>query len=192
MKQIDEEVLIKGAKNGDKECFRELVLLYQDQAYRIAYRMMGNQEDAKDATQESFIKIYRSLHTFKEESNFSTWMYRIVNNTCLDLLRKRKRRKEIPIEGTGGKDGEEYEIPIEDPGDGPEVLLQAKSLQEAMKIALWEISEEYRTAVILRDLEQFSYQEIAEIMKISQGTVKSRINRGRIQLREKLTAYLEE
>lgn len=188
---IEEAKLIKESQQGNMKSFEELILLYQDQAYRTAYGMLGNHEDAKDATQESFIKIYKSLKSFKYKSSFSTWMYRIVHNTCLDLIRKQKRRREIPIEINKDSNEEGYVIPIEDLSDGPEALLDYKVVKEELIKCIKELPIEYQGVIILRDIEGISYDQIAEILGISQGTVKSRINRGRIQLRNRLSNLLQ-
>lgn len=189
---IEEAKLIKESQLGDMKSFEKLILRYQDQAYRTAYGMLGNSEDAKDATQEAFIKIYKSLKSFKLQSNFSTWMYRIVYNTCLDMIRKRKRRQEIPIETKNKSSNEGYEIPLEDAADGPEALLEYQIVKEEVKNCILELPIEYQGVIILRDIEGLSYEKIAKVLEISEGTVKSRLNRGRKQLRQRLTTLLQD
>ncbi len=189
---VEETKLIEQSQLGNIESFEKLIIRYQDQAYRTAYRILGNPEDAKDATQESFIKIYRSLKGFKLQSNFSTWMYRIIHNTCLDMIRKRKRRQEIPIEIKEHQNKDDYKIPLEDPKDGPEALLDYHQLKEQVESEILKLPVEYRGVIILRDIEGLSYQEIAEALEISEGTVKSRLNRGRTQLRQHLAELLED
>ncbi len=188
---IKEAKLIKQSQQGDMKSFEKLVRLHQDQAYRTAFAMLGNTEDAKDATQEAFIKIYKSLNKFKHQSSFSTWMYRIVHNTCLDILRRRKRRREVPVETKNSAGTEGYEIPLEDTGDGPESLLDYEFLKEEVKKGIGELPEEYQGVIILRDIEGLSYSKVAEVMEISQGTVKSRLNRGRKMLRNYLNDLLQ-
>ncbi len=189
---IEEAKLIKASQLGDLSSFEKLMLRYQDRAYRIAYGMLGNPEDAKDAAQESFIKIYKSLGGFKLQSNFSTWMYRIVHNTCLDIIRKQQRRQEIPIETKNPSNNEGYEIPLEDPKEGPEALLKYKMVKEEIKNEILKLPIEYQGVIILRDIEGLTYDEIASVLEISEGTVKSRLNRGRKQLRKSLAELLQE
>ncbi len=189
---IEEAKLIKESQQGSIKSFEQLILRYQDQAYRTAYGMLGNPEDAKDATQESFIKIYKSLKNFKFQSNFSTWMYRIVHNTCLDIIRKQKRRKEIPMETKNNLNNNGYEIPLKDLSDGPEALLEYEFVKKEIKKCIVELPAEYQGVIILRDIENLSYEEIAKVLNISEGTVKSRLNRGRKQLRQRLTDLLKE
>lgn len=189
---IEEAKLIKESQQGNMNSFEQLILRYQDQAYRTAYGMLGNSEDAKDATQEAFIKIYKSLKNFKLQSNFSTWMYRIVHNTCLDMIRKRKRRQEIPMETKRKSNDEGYEIPLEDTADGPEELLDYQFVKGEVKRGILELPNEYQGVIILRDIEGLSYERIAKVLEISEGTVKSRLNRGRKQLRQRLTNLLQD
>lgn len=189
----NEEVkLIEKSQQGDMKSFERLIRRYQDQAYRTAYGILGNAEDAKDATQEAFIKIYKSLSKFKLQSSFSTWMYRIIHNTCLDILRKRKRRRELPMETKNSSGTEGYEIPVEDAGEGPEALLDYAFLKEEVKRGISKLPEEYQGVVVLRDIEDLSYEEISEVLGISQGTVKSRLNRGRKQLRSYLSSLQQK
>lgn len=186
-----ERLLIKKSKSGDVEAFEQLIFDYQKKAYNIALRIMGNQEDAKDMCQEAFIRIFKSIEGFKEQSSFSTWMYRIITNVCLDEIRKRKKSDTISMDSTfETQDGEiHYEIVSED--DTPEEAYIRTEKKRLILKTINELNEEYKTAIVLRDIQGFSYEEIANILCCSIGTVKSRINRGRNILKDKLRTVLE-
>jgi len=184
--QQQEEILIVRAKTGDIESFEELIQNHQQKAFNIAYRMLGNLEDANDVTQEAFLRVYRSIDKFKGNSSFSTWLYSIVNNVCIDFIRKHKKTKVIYIDDNQYQEGYQKEIP--DRKNAPEDLLEKKEIKERVHDAINQLNYDQRTIIILRDIQGFSYQEIAEILNISEGTVKSRISRGRNNLKEILHA----
>jgi RNA polymerase sigma-70 factor (ECF subfamily) len=184
---IEEARIIKKAQNGSERAFETLILSCQGKAYSIAYRYLNNQEDAMDALQESFIKAYRSLGTFKGNSSFQTWIYRIVVNTCYDMLRKKKSR--IQADSLYKNDGEdEYIIQVPDEGKGPEDLAIEQEEKADILKCLDELPLDQKEIIVLRDVEGFSYEEITLILSITMGTVKSRISRARLRLRE---IYLE-
>lgn len=186
-----EKLLIKKSKSGDVEAFEQLIFDYQKKAYNIALRIMGNQEDAKDMCQEAFIRIFKSIEGFKEQSSFSTWMYRIVTNVCLDEIRKKKKNDTVSLDNTFETQNGEVHFETASDEDTPE---EAFIRTEKRRIILKEInslSEEYKTAIVLRDIQGFSYEEIANILCCSIGTVKSRINRGRNLLKNRLKTALE-
>lgn len=179
--QHREDVLIEKAKAGDVKSFEELISNYQNRAFNIAYRMLGNLEDANDVTQEALIKIYRSINKFKGNSSFSTWLYSIVNNVCIDFIRKHRKAKILYIDENQKQEGYQREIP--DKMNTPECLFEKKEIKEMVHDAINQLNYEQKTIIILRDIQGFSYQEIAEILNISEGTVKSRISRGRNNLK---------
>lgn len=185
-----EKLLIRKSKAGDIEAFEQLVHSHEKRAYNIALRIMCNEEDAKDMTQEALLRVFRSIGSFKEQSAFSTWLYRIVTNVCLDEIRKRKNDKAIASDNivdlssremTNGTAAEEI------PERAYERLEQRQIIGEAIK----ELNEEYRSVIVLRDIQGFSYEEISMILDCSSGTVKSRINRARNILKDKLRIRLE-
>jgi len=178
-----EKQLIQKAKTGDEISFESLILGCQNKAFNIAIRYLKNEEDALDALQESFIKIFRHLNTFKEDSRFDTWVYRIVVNTCNDMLRKNSNQK---ITDSLFKTDEEKEtiIEIPDSSGAPEEVYDKKEKSEHIKSCLEKLNQEQKEIIILRDVHGFSYDEISEILECSIGTVKSRINRSRLRLRE--------
>ena len=179
----EEAVLIEKARMGSESDFEALILSCQGKAYSMAYRYFNNPEDAMDALQESFLKIYRSLGTFKGESSFQTWVYRIEANTCCDMLRKKKAR--ITTESLVKMDGEdEYTLEIMDASMGPEERAIHQEMTGYILHCLEKLPLEQKEIIVLRDIQGFSYEDIAEILNINPGTVKSRISRARMKLRE--------
>ncbi len=177
--------IIKQLERGDNSGFEQLVRDNEKHVYSLCLRMTGNAEDAYDLSQETFVKAYRSLVTFKMESALSTWLYRIASNTCLDFLRKRKRIFFFTLNDKGEDDFDQVpEIP--DSRYCPETELEKKELRENVAAALLKLSPLHRQIVVLRDLSGLAYSEISEILDISEGTVKSRLARAREQLRRAL------
>lgn len=180
---IEEARLIKNAQSGSESDFETLILSCQGKAYSIAYRYLNNQEDAMDALQETFIKAYKSIGAFKGNSSFQTWIYRIVVNTCYDILRKKKSR--IQADSLYKNQGEEeYIIELADHSKGPEELLIEKEEKTNILNYLEKLPIDQKEIIVLRDLEGFSYEEISGVLSITLGTVKSRISRARLALRE--------
>lgn len=182
---MDEKKWLKKAAAGDAEAFEQLVLQYQTAVYNLCLRMTGDPEDAADMTQESFLKAWRNLDSFQGNSAFSTWLYRLASNTCLDHLRsvKRKPRLSLVMED---EDGEAQELEVADPAPTPEEQVIALDEQSRLKEALQALDEEQRQILILRAVNGLSYSEIAEVLALKEGTVKSRLARAREQLRKKL------
>jgi len=187
----EDKRLIKLAKNGDVTAFEKLIEIYQSKVYNLAYKMFGNPEDASDLAQEALIKIFKNISTFKEESQFSTWIYRIAYNLYVDELRKRKKFDVQSIDEQY-EDSNESKITIIDNRPTPEQYVENKEKAEIVHNAINKLSAEHKAAIILRDIDGHTYEEIAEIQNCSLGTVKSRINRARGQLKEILSEYLEQ
>jgi RNA polymerase sigma-70 factor (ECF subfamily) len=186
-----EKILIKRSKNGDIGAFEDLIEEYQQKVFNIALRMLGNYEDASDIAQEVFIKVFRAIKGFKGKSSFSTWLYRIATNTCLDELRKRKNKKVLYIDEDIKLEDSDLQRQIEDDSPTPDVIAEKKEIGAIVNEAIDKLSDEHKAAIILRDIQGFSYLEIAEILNCPEGTVKSRINRGRRTLKELLENKLE-
>jgi RNA polymerase sigma-70 factor (ECF subfamily) len=188
MRMTYEEQLVKKSLLGDTAAFEELVAQYQNKIYALAYRYMGNEEDAYDMTQEAFIKAFRSLRSFKGDSSFGTWLYRVATNVCLDELRKRKRRVlTLSLdEPLATQDGDEVEKEIADTSPTVDILYEQKEFSLYIQDILDEMKPEHKNAIVLRDLMELSYEEIAEVLDCSIGTVKSRLSRARTVLRKKL------
>lgn len=183
-----DEQLVKRSLQGDNEAFEELVVKYQNKIYALAYRYMGNEEDAYDMTQESFIKAYRSLRSFKGDSSFGTWMYRVATNVCLDELRRRKRRiVSLSLdEPLATRDGDEVEKEIPDTSPTADIIYEQKELSQYIQDVLNGMKPDHKTTIILRDIMELTYEEIAEVLNCNVGTVKSRLSRARESLRKKL------
>lgn len=177
-----ENTLLAKAKTGDIHAFEELTCNYYTKVYNICYRMLNNPDDAVEQAQETFIKAFRFIKDFKENCSFSTWIYRIATNTCLDFIRKHKNKNEISYEQ------EDYnDIPMKDTltSDlpGPELVAEVNAQRKAIKAAMQKMSEKNRIIIVLRDFMGFSYEKIAETVDAPVGTVKSRISRARAELR---------
>ena len=179
-KQTNKEAdlaLVRRAKKGDYRAFDLLVLKYQSRVVSIAFKFVKEIHLAEDISQESFIKAYRSIESFREESAFYTWLYRITANTAKNYLVSKGRRKESSISDLSISENEDFfELPT---NDSPEQILMAQSLKETIYDALSGLPEDTRTALSLREFEGLNYEEIAEIMNCPVGTVRSRIFRGR-------------
>lgn len=181
---IDETRLIKKAKAGSLEAFEQLILQYEKRIYNYCYRMTNNQEDAEDLAQEVFIKVYKSLHSFKGSSQFSTWIYRIAYNTCVDKFRKEK----MVLVSLTQNDEEDKDMDLPSHEPLPEDQIVSREQYQALRECISTLKPEYKTAVILRDIQNYTYEEIADILNIPLGTVKSHISRGRAALRDALVA----
>ena len=181
---MDEKRLIQQAAAGDAAAFEKLVLRYQTQVYSLAYRMVGNEADAQDLAQEAFVRSWRALDSFQFSSQFSTWLYRLTSNICIDFLRAQKKRKHISL--TVLQDDEQQQWDMPDHRPLPEEQMIVTQEREALTKAIAALDPEYRQVLILRIVNDCSYQQISEIMGIREGTVKSRLSRAREQLRKKL------
>jgi RNA polymerase sigma-70 factor (ECF subfamily) len=188
---MDETALIQDAQRGDLDAFNRLVLAYQDLVYAQAYRLMGESEAAQDATQDAFISAYRNIGTYRGGS-FRAWLLRIVTNACYDELRRRKRRPTTPLEPVDSEE-EEIESPhwIADPGESPEERTERIELDRAIQNCLDDLSPDFRTVVVLVDVQGYDYFEAAEVVHTPVGTIKSRLSRARLRLRDCLQGWWE-
>ena len=181
---MTEQELVTRAKQGDQDAFARLVEANQNKIYSLALRMTGNPEDGADLAQEAFLKAWRSLPAFQEESSFSTWLYKLTSNLCIDFLRKEKRRKAAVTTVSLDDDGDDSPpAQVPDHRFTPETEVERRELRAAMSRALQNMSDEHRQILILREVEGLSYTEIADLLGLEEGTVKSRIARARISLR---------
>lgn len=181
MTREEELRTVESVLGGDVNAFETLVLSYEKNVYNLALRMVKNPEDASDMAQEAFIRAYNSLASFRGESKFSVWLYRIVSNVCLDFLRSRSRHPTASL-SVENDEGEETELDIPDESQSPEALLERRLTRDSVRRGLDALSEEYRQILLLREIQGLSYDEIAETLSMELGTVKSRIFRARKKL----------
>lgn len=188
---MDEAGLIQDAANGDLNAFNRLVLEYQDMVYSHAYRIMGEPDAAEDATQEAMISAFKHLSSFRGGS-FKAWLLRIVTNSCYDELRRRKRKPTTPLEPVDS-DNEEIESPywIVDQGERPEEAAERTELGNAIQDCLGELTDDFRLIVILVDVQGLDYQEASDVAGVPLGTIKSRLARARLRLRDCLQGFWE-
>lgn len=184
---MTEPELISRAKTGDQGAFEQLVLDNQNRVYSLALRMLGDPEDAQDAAQEAFLNAWRALPSFKGESSFSTWVYRLTSNACIDHLRRRKRRRELEAASLTGEDGESDWEPADHQSD-PALQTERRMAKEAVEEGLRALPDHQREILVMRELSGLSYQEIGAALDLDLGTVKSRIARARLALKKILTA----
>lgn len=185
MSQPD-EVLVSKCKRGDMAAFDELIGRYQDRVYNLAYRLTSSHDDASDMAQEAFLRVYVSLSGFRGRSAFSTWLYRVVSNVCLDELRRRGRRPLLVVDRAVDTGEGELVREVVDPSPGPDEHVERRELGREIQKALAGLGDQQRLMVILRDIDELSYQEIAEILSLPLGTVKSRLSRARQALRDEM------
>jgi RNA polymerase sigma-70 factor (ECF subfamily) len=188
---MDEVILIQDAKQGNLEAFNALVLLYQDQLYNTALRILNDEDLAADAVQEAFLSALRSLNNYRGGS-FRAWLLRTVTNACYDELRRKKRRPTTPLEPENA-DGDEVESPrwLTDPHASPEESLDQAELEHAIQHCLNNLPADFRTVVVLADIQGLDYTEVAAAIKKPLGTIKSRLARARLRLRECLQDFRE-
>ncbi|OGO47877.1 MAG: RNA polymerase subunit sigma-24 [Chloroflexi bacterium RBG_16_64_32] len=183
--KTEEAALIERSQGGDLEAFNALVLAYQVQVYNLCLRMLGSPQAAEDATQEAFIAAYRAVSRFRQGS-FRAWLLRIAANACYDELRRRRSRPQLPLEASTDDERPVAELPASD--EPPDQRAERLELARLLREGLVTLPPDQRLAVILRDVQGFAYEEVAEVTSASLGTVKSRISRGRAAMREFLLA----
>ncbi|HYG57903.1 MAG TPA: sigma-70 family RNA polymerase sigma factor [Symbiobacteriaceae bacterium] len=184
MKVITDEQLVSQAQNGDRAAMCDLMNRYERKTYNLAFRLMGNHADASDAAQEALVRIYTRIHNFRGDSAFSTWLFRVVTNTCLDELRRRGRLRHASLDCPMTTDeGNVARQMLVDEADTPIERAERHEVQAAVHRAIQRLPEDYRVVIVMRDLHDYSYQEIAELLSTSLGTVKSRLHRARHALR---------
>ena len=186
MTREEELELVRKVQNGDSSSFEQLVLENQTRVYNLALRTVGNEDDAFDMSQEAFIKAYNSIGSFRGDSRFSVWLYRLTVNVCLDFLRSEGRKAHSSLTYIDEED--EKELEISDERFSPEAIAEKKELREAVNNGLMQLPANYRAILLLREIDGLSYEEIGSALDLEEGTVKSRIFRAR----KKLCAILSD
>ena len=181
MTEVSEKKIIEKVLGGDANAFEELVLKYEKTVYNLALRMVGDRDDAFDMTQEAFIKAYGSLSSFRGDSKFSVWIYRITTNVCLDFLRSKSRKQQVSLT-VSDDDDEDAQLDIPDPKADPEQQLIKKISMQSVEEGLKTLPDKQRQILVMRELGGMSYAEIGKALSLEEGTVKSRIFRARKRL----------
>ena len=187
-----DEDLVRRAKGGDEAAFNELVERHQDRVYRHAERMLGNQQDAEEVLQDTFLQAYRHLGSFEERSRFSTWIYRIATNEALMRLRRSSRRREVHLEETPPGEVERASEEVREFARSAIDHVMDREIREILDKALDELPPEYRVVFVLRDVDELSNAEVAEILGLSVPAVKSRLHRSRLWLRDRVAGIFRE
>ncbi len=188
-RSLEDEVLIERFQNGDLRAFDEIVRRYKDPLLNFVYRFLGNRTESEDIVQETFLRVFKNKHAYRKVAKFSTWIYTIAGNLAKTELRKRKKRNLFSISDIGYED-KDYEIA--DETLSPEKEVNSTMYDEIIQKEIQNLSPKFREVIILRDVQELSYEEISKIVKIPIGTVKSRVNRARLRLQEKLGFLMEK
>ena len=189
MSLLHEIRLVRRLKRRDERAFADLLRLYQHKVYNLVYRMLGDSAEAEDVSQEVFVTVFRSIDTFRGDSKLSTWIYRIAVNHCKNRLKYLARRSYKETESY--EDGEQGAGIPATPGlqaemDGPDVILEGLQLERLVQEAIATLDEEHRLLIVLRDVQELSYQEIVQITGLQEGTVKSRLHRARMAIKDRI------
>ena len=174
---------MEAARQGEQDAFEQLVRAYEKRVFALTLRMCGNPEDAAEAAQEAFLAVWQGLKFFRGESSFSTWLYRLASNACVDLLRREGRHRAA---AGPSLDDEELRLETADPAPTPQEAAERAELRRQIENGLRALPAEYRQVLILREMHQLSYEEIGQTLSLDPGTVKSRISRGRKRLQKYL------
>ena len=170
---------------GDQNAFEEVVTLFQHRLYQVCYRMLGNAQEAEDIAQEAFVRAYINIHTFDQKRKFSTWLFRIATNLCIDRIRKKKPDYYLDA-NVPGTDGLNMYSQIAAAGELPEEEVERMELQDRIHYEIGRLPDKYRSVIILRYIEELPLQEIGDILELPLGTVKTRVHRGREALRKQM------
>lgn len=184
-----DEELITRFQNGDVYAFEQIVHRYKNPLINFVYHFLGDRIDAEDVVQETFLRVFRNKHLYRNIAKFSTWIYTIAGNLAKTELRRRRRRKLLSLSQMGYED-KEYELP--DPFASTDRIVTTRMNEKEIHDAINALPVKFKEVVVLRDIQEFSYEEISKILKIPIGTVKSRVNRGRLRLQKKLQHLLNK
>ena len=188
--------LVRRIRSGDDRAFEELVRIYQNRIFGLTLRMIGNRQEAEDLAQEVFLTVHKAIASYRGEGRFYTWLYRIASNTCknrIKYLRGRNFHRSVPVEDNpeaqGGGDGPV--VPLQSQIAGPEAMAQGTRLQDAISRELANLEPEHRLLIVLRDIQGLSYADILRITGLQEGTLKSRLHRARVALKDRLADDLK-
>ena len=187
----DERALIERSRRGDIAAFDELVRTYEKSVYNTAYRLAGSYDDAADVAQEAFVRAWNNLKSFRGDSAFSTWLYRIVTNVFLDDRKRKRARPQRSLDEAIALDESNVTRQFEDDAPGPEEVAEGVERRMVLERAIQTLPEAQRIVIVLYHTQGLSYEEIAEITNLPMGTVKSKLNRARLALRDRLTPMAE-
>jgi len=187
----DDLLLIERSKSGDRSAFDLLVRKHEKRAYQYAFRLANGPDEAMDIVAEAFVRVFNALQNFRGQSAFTTWLYRIITNCYLDLKKKDKSGRQVSLDVQVDSTGQEMERQFEDPADGPEEALERNERERLVQTAISKLPEYQRAMLLMYHVEMLSYEEIAEALDLPIGTVKSRLNRARLSLRDLLQKDLE-
>ncbi|GAB4340238.1 MAG: sigma-70 family RNA polymerase sigma factor [Calditrichia bacterium] len=185
---VTDEQLIARFQQGDVQAFDVLVRRYKDQLLNFVYRFVGNRNDAEDVVQETFLRVFKNKHYYKEIAKFSTWVYTIAGNLAKTELRRRKRHRIFSVSNFVNEE-RDYDIP--DTEIGPDRQVDGTIKEDIIQKAIEKLPPKFKEVIVLRDIQGFAYEEISQILDIPLGTVKSRVNRGRLKLQEDLKFLIE-
>lgn len=197
MTTFRERRLIRRLRDRDEAAFREMVQTYQGQVFNLVFRMLGNREEAEDLSQEVFVTVFKSIDGFRGDAKFSTWLYRIAANQCKNRFKYLARRHyhtnkpldDLTERDAAGRQGGPV-VPLQAQISEPDKIVEAKRLEQAIQREIAGLEEDQRLLIVLRDIQGLSYQEIATITQLPEGTVKSRLHRARVALKNKLKKHL--
>lgn len=192
-----DKILVRRLKNGDERAFKELVTTYQNRVFGLVFRMIGNRQEAEDLAQDVFLTVYRAIGSYRGEGRFYTWLYRIASNTCKNRIKYLKGRHfntRVDVDDNteaqmpSGQGGALHSLQSQVPG--PEAMIQGQRMQRAIQRELAKLDEDHRLLIVLRDIEGLSYADIMRITGLPAGTVKSRLHRARVALKERMKSHL--
>ncbi len=188
---VRERRLVRRLKQRDERAFREMVLIYQQQVYNIVFRMLNNQQEAEDLTQEVFVTVFKSIESFRGDSKLSTWLYRISVNHCKNRFKYLSRRAYNATRSLDDvQEREKSDIPLHGEVSRPDQVLEGKRLEAAISREIAALEDDHRVLIVLRDIQGLTYDEIVTITSLPVGTVKSRLHRARMALKDRLEKFL--
>jgi RNA polymerase sigma-70 factor (ECF subfamily) len=191
---LDDTILVRQCQNGDLEAMSCLIVKYQDRIYNTIFKICQNHDDASELTQDTFVKVLENINSFRSKSSFYTWLFRVAVNHTLNYCKRRFKLSPVSLDAENYQDerskGKLAAVLVASDGLDPAVVAQQKELSQIVVKLIGQLRQEYRVVLVLRDIEQMTYAEIAEVLQIETGTVKSRLSRARAKLRELLETVL--